>query len=261
MSLSIFRCLKLDRADPLEFSSEVSDRVCTIIRKIFFTLHIYLSTDGNEEESKMENNGKNENEKENDDEEKNSHTSVKKIMLPKAVQGVRYILSQDKNIMNNNNNENIPSSSLSLINSFICYLPPNQIDEILKKRHTEKTNLADASSNLVLDSTIYASVLEKCIDFALSTYNSDTNIRINNNNKFNDDKCINNSSNNDNNNKNSSIINDDNNTQPMALTTNKNENDIGRTIEEDNLNLELELKLKLKTEAAMMLALLANKVV
>ena len=262
--VTIFRCLKLDRTDPLEFSLEVSDRVCAIIRKIFFTLHIYLSTDRNDENEK-ENNGKkenkNENVDENEDEEKISHTTVKKIMLQKAVQGVRYILSQDKNTLNNNHDNNL-SSSLSLINSFICYLPPNQIDEILKKRNTEKTNLADISSNLVLDSTKVdvilcdGSVLEKCIDFALSIYNSDTNIHLNNNNKFNDNNCINSRNNNKNNKSNNTIYDkNDNSDQSMALTI--NQNNITKLIEEKKLNSEL----KLKTEAAMMLALLANKVV
>ena len=216
----------------------------------------------------MKNNGKNRNKNENENENENddeiSHTSVKKTMLQKAVQGVRHVLSQDNNIMNNDN-ENVLSSSLSLINSFICYLPPNQIDEILKNRNAEKTNLADTSSNLFLDSTIDASVLEKCIDFALSTYNSDTTVHVNNNNNIhNDNNRINDSSNNDNSNDNNienNIINDKNDydTQTMALTTNKSENDNIKLIEENNLNLEL--KLKLKTEAAMMLALLANKVV
>ena len=246
---------------------EVSDRVCAIIRKIFFTIHIYLSTTRNEETEK-ENNHENESENEND--EKISNTTVKKIMLQKAVQGIRYILSQDKKNAMNDNHEKILSSSLSLINSFICYLPPNQIDEILKNRNTEKTIFADISSNLVLDSIKLdvmlcdASVIEKCIDFALSTYNSDTNIHVNNNSNNDDNNCID-SSNNDNNNKNNIIINDknDNNNQSMALTTNESENNIRELIEEDKLNSELKLKLKLKlnTEAAMMLALLANKVV
>jgi hypothetical protein len=264
----------LDHSESSEFSIELSDRVCAIIRKVFFTLNIYLSTEKeveNTNESESENGSANKNNNKtkikSESEEKISHTSVKKTMLEKAVQGVRYVLSQNiKNIKN----DDITSSSLSLINSFICYLPPNQINEILLNKKLENTNLGELSSNLALDSTKIdfvtcdGSVIDRCIEFALSTFSDDINtttheiIECNNN----DDSTRSNNDNNDkktnSSNSNNSNNNSSNNDQIKVSVTNVNTSLSTNSSTEDD---KLKLKLKLKTEASMTLALLANKVV
>ena len=265
----------MDHSESPEFSIELSDRVCAIIRKIFFTLNIYLSTEnevenqngnGNENENENKNNGENENE----DDEKISHTSVKKIMLEKAVQGVHFILSQN---IKTTKNDDVTLSSLSLINSFICYLPPNQINEILQNRKSNSTNLGEFSSNSVLDSTKIdfvtcdGSVIDRCIEFALSTFSDDvnTNARVskehndnNNNNTKNDNNTINNMNNDNNNTDSINVSNNSNNNSDQIKVSLKNINtsNITNSVTEDD-----KLKLKLKTEASMTLALLANKVV
>lgn len=262
----IFRCLKLDHSESSEFSLELSDRVCAIVRKIFFTLNIYLSTETEvEKTNQYEIVGKNKNENDNDNEELILHTSVKKIMLEKAVQGVRYVLSQ--NITTKNNDIiSSSSSSLSLINSFLSYLPSNQINEILQNRKLGEINLGGISSILVLDSTKIgyltcdAGVIDKCIEFALSTFSDDINTNSRIDKKYNDDnskknfnKNIDGTNNNNNNNNGNNNKND--NDQFKVSIGSKNIDNITNTSTEDE-----KLKLKLKTEASMTLALLANKV-
>jgi hypothetical protein len=264
----------LDHSESPEFSRELSDRVCAIIRKIFFTLNIYLSTE-NEVKNTNTNTNTNENDSENGSENKNndknkikyeneekfSHTSVKSIMLKKAVQGVRYVLSQNIKIANN---DDIKSSSLTLINSFICYLPPNQISEILQNRKSENTNLGEYSSNSVLGSTKIdlvtcdAGAIDRCIEFALSTFSDDINTNSRDNKEHSDNNKAtkeNNYKDNNDNNSNNSISNIIDSDQITASIKNNHTSNITNSSTEDD-----KLKLKLKTEASMTLALLANKV-